>query len=411
MSPIPTRLKNRLRRLAHGVPSDVVHPVVADDVYQAHLSLFDFLGAFTAHRSVLFSGEQAAYGAGYMRQRGAANVTAVIRSSAARRFAERSPLDGLSFAAADPSGTFDVILRTDAPYDAATGDASRLTEGGKLLLSHPPHLDLGRLLTTLRQQFATVRRFAHVAVEPIDLASPEPSKLTPMSFRWTELTEGARPPAQTITTVVLATNDPKWRAPQLHVGSGPVQLPGWINIDNLPYPGIDFLWDAARGIPFRQASLIFAEHFIEHLSYAQARDFAAMCRTVLREDGVLRMSTPNLDWVWQVSYHPLQWPTTDDALRECFVTNRAFRGWGHQFLYNFQTLSALLRNAGFSEVRQLAYGRSDIPELAGLERHEPYPDSPDVPHVVVVEAQGRATPSSIEGEEWIAEYERDVAVR
>src|SRR5829696_1327923 len=37
----------------------------------------------------------------------------------------------------------------------------------------------------------------------------------------------------------VATNDPRWRDVQLHLGSGPVTLAGWINIDNLPYPGVD----------------------------------------------------------------------------------------------------------------------------------------------------------------------------
>jgi hypothetical protein len=132
---------------------------------------------------------------------------------------------------------------------------------------------------------------------------------------------------------------------------------------------------------------------------------------MLRDDGVLRLSTPNLDWVWEVSYRRENWRGSEDALHDCFDTNRAFRGWGHQFLYNFPTLAALLRNAGFAEVHQLSYGQSDIPELAGLERHQTYPDSPGLPHVIVVEARGRATPAVIEGAEMIAEYERDVAVR
>lgn len=411
MSRVPARLRNRLRRLAHGIPADVVHPVVADDVYQAHLSLFDFMAAFSAGRSVLFIGEQSAFGAAYIRQRGASAVTGVIQSSRARRFAEKNAPEWVTYGAAPPQGAFDVVIRADGPYDAAAGEAALVAENGKLLLSYPPHLDGARMLAPLQARFGIIRRFAHVPLEPLDLASPETSTLTPMSFRWVEVAEEERAPANTITMVAVATNDSKWREIRLHVGSGPVLLPGWINIDNLPYSGIDFLWDAARGIPFRNARFVFAEHFIEHLSYSQARDFVAMARTALRDDGVLRMSTPNLDWVWELSYRRDRWKNADDAIHDCFDTNRAFRGWGHQFLYNFATLAALLRNSGFAEVRQLAYAHSDIAELRGLEHHQQYPDSPDLPHVVVVEAQGRATPIAIEGAEMIAEYERDVAVR
>ena len=103
------------------------------------------------------------------------------------------------------------------------------------------------------------------------------------------------------------------------------------------------------------------------------------------------------------------WSNEDEALRDCFVLNRAFRGWGHQFLYNPATLAALLQNSGFATVRALRYGESDTPALAGLERHEQYPDVPELPHVLVVEAGGRGEPQAIRGEAHIAEYNRDVA--
>jgi predicted SAM-dependent methyltransferase len=202
----------------------------------------------------------------------------------------------------------------------------------------------------------------------------------------------------------------KWRDLQLHLGCGPITLEDWINIDNQPYAGIDFRWDLARGIPFRDARYIFAEHFIEHLSYQQGSDFTRGCRDALRDDGILRLSTPNLDWVWFVSYHPQHWTNDDEALRDCFVLNRGFRGWGHQFLYNLQTLTALLQNSGFKAVRAFRYGESDTHALTGLERHEQYPDSPELPHVLVIEATGRQEARTIRGEALIAEYNRDVAV-
>ena len=67
---------------------------------------------------------------------------------------------------------------------------------------------------------------------------------------------------------------------------------------------------------------------------------------MLHDDGILRLSTPNLDWVWVTHYNlSLNEP---DQVRACFAINRAFRGWGHQFLYNQRTLSASLLDAGFS---------------------------------------------------------------
>jgi predicted SAM-dependent methyltransferase len=196
---------------------------------------------------------------------------------------------------------------------------------------------------------------------------------------------------------------------KLHVGSGPQRLEGWINIDNLPYPGVDRVLDVTEGLPFRGVSFIFAEHFIEHLAYDAALDLLRECRRVLKDNGVLRLSTPNLDWVWATHYRlDMEEPT---AVEACFALNRAFRGWGHQFLYNEQTLRATLLDAGFADARRCEYGESEHKELRGLERHEKSTDYPPLSHILILEAWGRggAAPSYIDGPR--GEFRRDVNVR
>lgn len=177
---------------------------------------------------------------------------------------------------------------------------------------------------------------------------------------------------------------------RLHVGSGPVRLPGWTNIDIQKYPGVDHVLDVTRGLPFRDVSMIFAEHFIEHLDYDSGRAFLRECRRALLPDGVLRLSTPNLDWVWMTQYHYGQWSADEEAIRDCFWMNKAFRGWGHQFLYNLPSLRETLRAAGFAEVTSRQYGESELEDLRSLEHHEKYIDTPELPHVIIVEATGAA---------------------
>ena len=178
---------------------------------------------------------------------------------------------------------------------------------------------------------------------------------------------------------------------RLHIGCGQQSLPGWINIDNQGLPGVDQVLDVRRGLPFSGVATIYAEHFLEHLALDDGLAFLAECRRVLLADGVLRLSTPNLDWVMLTHYRgPAASP--DDAREDCFRINRAFHGWGHQFLYNATTLESVLAAAGFARADRCSYGRSERPELAGLERHETWEDTPDLPHVLVVEAWGAAAP-------------------
>ena len=179
-----------------------------------------------------------------------------------------------------------------------------------------------------------------------------------------------------------------WRPRQvarLHVGSGPLVREGWTNIDMDRFPGVDYVMDVRGGLPFEDVQHIYAEHFIEHLSFDDAVRFLRECRRILRPAGVLRLSTPNLDWVWQTHYAP------GGSVLKCFEINKAFRGWGHRFLYDIPTLTATLRLAGFAEMTACRYGESEDPVLKGLERHERYLDSEELPHVIVMEARGMAS--------------------
>jgi predicted SAM-dependent methyltransferase len=191
---------------------------------------------------------------------------------------------------------------------------------------------------------------------------------------------------------------------RLHLGSGPEILDGWTNIDVRPYPGVDRVLDLREGLPFDEVSFIFAEHFLEHLELEDAWKLLRECRRALADDGVLRLTTPNLDWVWATSYSSRwkaeseqratidvqEWKQDSAAARDCVGINQAFRAWGHRFLYNAAMLEALVREVGFARVDWCDYGRSEHEVLRGIERHERSPDIAGLPHVLVVEASGRA---------------------
>jgi predicted SAM-dependent methyltransferase len=175
---------------------------------------------------------------------------------------------------------------------------------------------------------------------------------------------------------------------KLHIGSGPAAKEGWINIDNVAYPGVDKVLDVRQGLPFKDVDYIYAEHFLEHLPYEDGAKFLRECRRVLNANGLLRLSTPNLDWVWLTQYRYGQWAGNAEAIADCFLINKSFRAWGHLFLYNIHTLAGTLKAAGFAEVVVCGYGKSTREELNDIEEHEKYHDTPEVPHVLIVEAGG-----------------------
>ncbi len=182
---------------------------------------------------------------------------------------------------------------------------------------------------------------------------------------------------------------------RLHVGSGSQHLEGWINLDLRPLPGVDVVVDVTRGLAFSDVDAVFAEHFLEHLAADDALDFLVAVRRILQDRGRLRLSTPNLDWVWLTHYR-LE-AAADDKVRGGLALNRAFHGWEHKFLWNRETLELALLATGFRDLCWHRHGESDFEDFRDLERHETYDDTEDLPHVLIVEARrGTSDPKQLE---------------
>jgi hypothetical protein len=172
---------------------------------------------------------------------------------------------------------------------------------------------------------------------------------------------------------------------RLHLGCGDKRIDGWVNIDGHPLPGVDMVADLRRGLDFANVETVFAEHFLEHLTITEALDLLVEIHRVLVPGGWLRLSTPSLDWAYVTCYRLEAEP---EVRREAALAlNRAFYAWGHRFLWNEPLLREALAACGFVDVRACRYGESSRPELCGLERHEPYPDTAGLQHVLILEAR------------------------
>jgi len=157
---------------------------------------------------------------------------------------------------------------------------------------------------------------------------------------------------------------------KLHLGCGSIYKEGWINVD-LDAPNADVQHDLTTPLPVGSGTIqfIYTEHFIEHISRQQAVDFLKECRRVLKENGVLRVSTPDLQFL--VKCYQLgnisEWGQLWAPDSPCNLMNEGMRSWGHKYLYDISELNRVFLEAGFQIPHRVAWGISSHSELTGID--------------------------------------------
>lgn len=167
---------------------------------------------------------------------------------------------------------------------------------------------------------------------------------------------------------------------KLHIGCGSKIKDGWYNLDNFQPESFGgntsdkriFRYDMSQKLPFQdnQVSAIYTEHAIEHVADGAAQRFFSECFRVLKPNHSLRIVTPDLKQV------ALKYIQGDNSVHvklgvkcanPCQYLNQDMRGWGHQYLYDFEDLSLKLREAGFTKVVAEEHGQSDLEVFKNIE--------------------------------------------
>jgi predicted SAM-dependent methyltransferase len=167
----------------------------------------------------------------------------------------------------------------------------------------------------------------------------------------------------------------RMRGIKLHYGCGPRILPGWVNIDGWAFPGADLITDLRQPLPFDDAScrMIFTEHVFEHIDAGFRLPVLREFLRLLQPDGILRIVVPDCkqfvdaylrrdeDW-----FHTILGSPTGGAEG----LNRVFTMHTHRVIDDWESLSAVLRKAGFSHTERSSLNGSAVPELR-IDNKEP----------------------------------------
>lgn len=164
---------------------------------------------------------------------------------------------------------------------------------------------------------------------------------------------------------------------KLHLGCGPIHLPGFVNIDISEHWQPDVLMDYTRldeRYEANSAEYIACVHSLEHLEWdaGVVKALAQMFR-VLKPGGVARILVPDFKMV-AAKY------LAGNDLRSLFGGEHFYqrdypatrflyfcREWQHTVIFDEELLAGLMREAGFV-VRKMPFGVSDIEALRGIDR-------------------------------------------
>ncbi|NQT77516.1 MAG: methyltransferase domain-containing protein, partial [Bacteroidetes bacterium] len=195
---------------------------------------------------------------------------------------------------------------------------------------------------------------------------------------------------------------------KLQIGCGNNAFDGWLNTD-LTYKKDEIAYlDAGKRFLLEDETFqfIYSEHIFEHLNFRQGLNMLRECYRILEPGGHLRLAIPDMDFLMALHNEPenpihkeyIKWSTNrfipdisnnfeEKEYLPAFVINNFFRDWGHQIVYNYDSLELILKKAGFSNITKEEVGKSKIKEFDKLEKHgEIIPDEFNTLETLVVEA-------------------------
>lgn len=151
---------------------------------------------------------------------------------------------------------------------------------------------------------------------------------------------------------------------KLHVGCGPKYIPGFVHLDALEAPHVDYVGRVERLDMFENDSveLIYASHILEHFGRHQYEDVLAEWCRVLSPGGVLRLAVPDFEACAKLYVDG----RLEDGIAD--ITGLIVGGQKdeydyHSMIFDKPSLTQALLRVGFSDVRTWDWRKTEHAEI------------------------------------------------
>jgi predicted SAM-dependent methyltransferase len=176
---------------------------------------------------------------------------------------------------------------------------------------------------------------------------------------------------------------------KLHIGCGKILIENWLNADFDPKSKEVLNFDATTQHPFKSNifDYIFSEHMIEHVTYPKGESMLFECFRILKPNGKIRISTPDLSFLIDLyrkekseiqmdflKHSTDKWIPYATENLDTFVINNYVRAWGHSFIYDEKVLKSLFEKVGFVNISRFKVKESEDIQFQNLENVNRKPD-------------------------------------
>lgn len=145
---------------------------------------------------------------------------------------------------------------------------------------------------------------------------------------------------------------------RLNLGCGHIALDGYINVDRRALPGVDIVAEV-DSLPLEAGEVteIFSSHLLEHFPEEQLRrELLPYYYSLLKAGGTFRAVVPDAQ-AMIAHYAHGDYPYED--MREVLYGSQDYDGDFHFNMFTPESMSSLLREAGFGEPKVIESGRKN----------------------------------------------------
>ena len=138
---------------------------------------------------------------------------------------------------------------------------------------------------------------------------------------------------------------------KVHLGSGPINLQGWVNIDVRSASHVHLQSNGFELSEFADGAIseIYLCHVLEHFSFDEAKSLLKSLKIKMQNGGVIRISVPSFDKLIEI-YESCG--SDINMVKFALMGGQDYQHNFHKSIYNLRSLRELLEHCGYSNIKE-----------------------------------------------------------